>query len=112
ASVIAGEQGIQLASIKAASGNYPLRGELKSAAEPYAADRPGGGPQPGEAWAEARLFAALDLKVGQNIEVGSRQLKLTRVLTHEPDRAGDFYSLTPRVLINLDDLDSTGVVQP
>jgi len=112
ASVIAGEQGIQLASIKAASGNYPLRGELKSAAEPYAADRPGGGPQPGEAWAEARLFAALDLKVGQSIEVGSRQLKLTRVLTHEPDRAGDFYSLTPRVLINLDDLDSTGVVQP
>jgi putative ABC transport system permease protein len=112
ASVIAGEQGIQLASIKAASSGYPLRGELKSAAEPYAADQPGGGPQSGEAWAEARLFAALDLKVGQSIEVGSRQLRLTRVLTHEPDRAGDFYSLTPRVLINLDDLASTGVVQP
>lgn len=112
ASVIAGEQGIQLASIKAASGGYPLRGELKSAAEPYAAEQPGGGPGPGEAWAEARLFAALDLRVGQSIEVGSRQLRLTRVLTYEPDRAGDFYSLTPRVLINLEDLASTGVVQP
>ena len=112
ASVIAGEQGIQLASIKAASDNYPLRGELKSAAQPYGAEQPGGGPQPGEAWAEARLFAALDLQVGQNIEVGNRQLRLTRVLTYEPDRAGDFYSLTPRVLINLQDLASTGVVQP
>lgn len=112
ASVIAGEQGIQLASIKAASGSYPLRGELKSAAEPYAAEQPGGRPGPGEAWAEARLFAALDLRVGQSIEVGSRQLRLTRVLTYEPDRAGDFYSLTPRVLINLEDLASTGVVQP
>jgi putative ABC transport system permease protein len=112
ASVIAGEQGIQLASIKAASGDYPLRGELKSAAEPYAAEQPGGGPGPGEAWAEARLFAALDLRIGQSIEVGSRQLRLTRVLTYEPDRAGDFYSLTPRVLINLADLASTGVVQP
>lgn len=112
ASVIAGEQGIQLASIKAASGDYPLRGELKSAAEPYAAEQPGGGPGPGEAWAEARLFAALDLRVGQSIEVGNRQLRLTRVLTYEPDRAGDFYSLTPRVLINLEDLASTGVVQP
>ena len=112
ASVIAGEQSIQLASIKAASGGYPLRGELKSAAEPYAAEQPGGGPRPGEAWAEARLFAALDLRVGQSIEVGSRQLRLTRVLTYEPDRAGDFYSLTPRVLINLADLASTGVVQP
>ena len=112
ASVIAGEQSIQLASIKAASGGYPLRGELKSAAEPYAAEQPGGGPGPGEAWAEARLFAALDLRVGQSIEVGNRQLRLTRVLTYEPDRAGDFYSLTPRVLINLEDLASTGVVQP
>ena len=112
ASVIAGEQSIQLASIKAASGGYPLRGELKSAAEPYAAEQPGGGPRPGEAWAEARLFAALDLRVGQSIEVGNRQLRLTRVLTYEPDRAGDFYSLTPRVLINLEDLASTGVVQP
>ncbi|WP_394558407.1 ABC transporter permease [Aquipseudomonas alcaligenes] len=112
ASVISGEQGIQLASIKAASGNYPLRGELKSAAQPYAADQPGGGPQPGEAWAESRLFAALDLKIGQNIEVGNRQLRLARVLTYEPDRAGDFYSLTPRVLINMEDLASTGVVQP
>ena len=112
ASVIAGEQSIQLASIKAASGGYPLRGELKSAAEPYAAEQPGGGPRPGEAWAEARLFAALDLRIGQSIEVGNRQLRLTRVLTYEPDRAGDFYSLTPRVLINLADLASTGVVQP
>ena len=112
ASVIAGEQSIQLASIKAASDSYPLRGELKSAAEPYAAEQPGGGPGPGEAWAEARLFAALDLRVGQSIEVGNRQLRLTRVLTYEPDRAGDFYSLTPRVLINLEDLASTGVVQP
>jgi putative ABC transport system permease protein len=111
-SVIAGDQGIQLSSVKAASAGYPLRGELKSAAEPYGAEETGGGPAPGEAWAEARLFAALDLEIGQDIEVGNRQLRLTRVLTHEPDRAGDFYSLTPRVLMHLDDLASTGVVQP
>ncbi len=34
------------------------------------------------------------------------------MLTYEPDRAGNFYSLTPRVMINLADLDATGVVQP
>ena len=34
------------------------------------------------------------------------------MLTYEPDRAGDFYSLTPRLLMNLADLDATGVVQP
>ena len=111
-SVIATDQGIQLASVKAASSQYPLRGELKSAAEPYAAEQTGPGPQPGEAWAEARLFAALNLKVGDSIEVGNLPLRLTRVLTHEPDRAGDFYSLTPRVLMHLSDLEATGVVQP
>jgi putative ABC transport system permease protein len=46
------------------------------------------------------------------IEVGNKPLQLTRVLTYEPDRVGDFYSLTPRVLMHLDDLEATGVVQP
>jgi len=111
-SVIATNNGIQLSSIKAADNVYPLRGELKSAPAPFAAQTPGGGPKPGEAWVEARLLAALDLKIGDSIDVGMKTLTLARVLTYEPDRAGNFYSLTPRVLINLDDLAATGVVQP
>ncbi|MGH8465169.1 MAG: ABC transporter permease, partial [Pseudomonas sp.] len=79
---------------------------------PYANESSGGGPAPGEAWVEPRLLAALDLKVGDSIDVGMKTLRLSRVLTYEPDRAGNFYSLTPRVLINLADLDATGVVQP
>ena len=111
-SVIATDQDLQLASVKAASSSYPLRGTLRSAAQPYEAEQPGPGPAPGEAWAEARLFAALDLQIGDSIEVGSKLLRLTRVLTYEPDRVGDFYSLTPRVLMHLEDLAATGVVQP
>ncbi|WP_205755499.1 hypothetical protein, partial [Bacillus amyloliquefaciens] len=75
-------------------------------------EQSGGGPAPGEVWAEARLFAALDLKIGQSIDIGNSSLRLSRVLTYEPDRAGDFYSLTPRVLMNMQDLEATGVVQP
>lgn len=111
-SVVATGDNLQLTSVKAADDNYPLRGELRSAAAPYQPEQPGPGPRPGEAWAEARLFAALDLQIGDHIEVGNKQLKLSRVLTYEPDRVGDFYSLTPRVLMHLDDLDGTGVVQP
>ncbi|NBA93705.1 ABC transporter permease [Pseudomonas sp. R5(2019)] len=111
-SVVATDNGIQLSSIKAADNTYPLRGELRSAAEPYGPEVSGGGPAPGEAWVEPRLLAALNLKVGDSIDVGMKSLRMTRVLTHEPDRAGNFYSLTPRVLINLDDLGATGVVQP
>src|SRR5471030_3180660 len=111
-SVIATDKGIQLSSIKAADDVYPLRGELKSAPTPFAPEVSGGGPKPGEAWVEARLLTALDLKIGDSIDVGMKTLKLSRVLTYEPDRAGNFYSLTPRVLINLSDLTATGVVQP
>lgn len=111
-SVIATDEGIQLASVKAADSAYPLRGELKSAPALYQPDSRGPGPSPGEAWAEARLLVALNLKVGDRIEVGEKSLRLTRILTQEPDRAGSFYSLTPQVLIHLDDLAATGVVQP
>lgn len=111
-SVIATDNGIQLSSVKAVSPAYPLRGELKSASAPFAPEAPGGGPQPGEAWAEARLLTALELKIGDSIDVGVKTLRLSRVLTYEPDRAGNFYSLTPRVMMNLADLQATGVVQP
>ncbi|MET0124586.1 MAG: ABC transporter permease [Pseudomonas caspiana] len=110
--VIATDAGIQLSSIKAVDSVYPLRGELKSAADLYQPEEVSRGPKPGEAWAESRLFPAVDLKVGDDIDVGSKTLKLTRVLTYEPDRAGNFYSLTPRVMINMADLQATGVVQP
>lgn len=111
-SVIATDNGIQLSSIKAVDSAYPLRGQLKSAAAPYASEESGGGPKAGEAWVESRLLTALNLKIGDSIDVGLQTLRLARVLTYEPDRAGNFYSLTPRVLISLDDLQATGVVQP
>lgn len=111
-SVIATDTGIQLASVKAVDKAYPLRGQLKRADKLYGPEQPSSGPEPGNAWAEARLFAALNLKIGDSIDVGNKTLKLSHVLTYEPDRAGNFYSLTPRVLMNLDDLAATGVVQP
>jgi len=111
-SVVGGDSGIQLSSIKAADSAYPLRGQLRSAPAPYTAETPGGGPAPGEAWVEPRLLAALGLAIGDSIDVGMKTLRMSRVLTYEPDRAGNFYSLTPRVLMNLADLDATGVIQP
>ncbi|HDS1737242.1 ABC transporter permease [Pseudomonas sp. BP8] len=111
-SVVGGDAGIQLSSIKAADAAYPLRGELRSAGAPYAEETPGGGPAAGEAWVEPRLLVALGLSIGDSIDVGMKTLRMSRLLTYEPDRANNFYSLTPRVLINLDDLQATGVIQP
>ena len=46
-SVIATDNGIQLSSVKAANAAYPLRGELRSAPEPFGKETAGGGPAPG-----------------------------------------------------------------
>ncbi|MNO53677.1 FtsX-like permease family protein [compost metagenome] len=86
--------------------------QVRSAAAAYAEETAGGGPAPGEAWVEPRVLAALGLSVGDSIDVGQKTLRMSRVLTYEPDRANNFYSLTPRVMMNLADLEATGVVQP
>lgn len=113
ASVIGGANGLQLSSIKAVNEHYPLRGELRYREQPGSSEQIASqGPAPGEAWAEARLLHALGAKLGDQLEVGLLSLKVTRLLSYEPDRAGDFYSLSPRLMMNLADVKDSGLIQP
>lgn len=70
------------------------------------------GPEQGTAWLEKRIFSALKLKLGDPLTVGEKQLTITNIITYEPDKKGDFYSFSPRVMINEADLQATGIVQP
>jgi len=112
-SVLLENEQMLLASIKAVSAGYPLRGFLKTL-EGDAADEAilQQGPPPGEAWVENRVLSALHLKLGDSVTVGEKPLRLTKVLSYEPDKRGDFYSFSPRVMISQADLLATGVVQP
>jgi putative ABC transport system permease protein len=113
ASVVASDDDMQLASIKALTPGYPLRGEVRTAPEPFAPEQVATTiPGPGEIWIEPRLLNLLEVEPGDELEIGMTRLRVSAVLTHEPDRAGDFYSLNPRVLMNLEDLDAAGVIQP
>ena len=54
----------QLASVKAVTPGYPLRGTLRVADKPFVSGRPTGGlPDPGEVWLDSRLFPALGVQV-------------------------------------------------
>jgi len=103
----------QLAEIKAVSEEYPLRGNLRIAPERNAADSPARGiPLPGTIWIDERLASALSASVGDVIAVGRLALSVTAVLTLEPDRGVNFFSVAPRLLMNINDLEATQLIQP
>lgn len=104
-----------LVSAKAVSDNYPLRGRLLAAAQPFSAGVPVfHGPPPGEAWLESRALPALQLAIGDTVHVGEAVLTVSKVLVMEPDRqlSGMADYAGPRLLMNLADLPATKLIQP
>ncbi len=111
--VFAGDDRNQLVSVKAVSLGYPLRGVLRVTDEPFARGEPTSElPPTGEVWMDSRLFPALGVSLGDEIEVGLATLTVSRVLTTEPDRGGSMYDLGPRLLMRMEDVPATEVVQP
>ena len=103
----------QLADVKAVEAGYPLRGALRIADETAASDRRADGvPAPGLVWIDERLATALGAKAGERIVVGQRELDIAAILTFEPDRGLNFFSVAPRLLMNIADVPSTGLIQP
>ncbi len=102
-----------LASVKAVTPGYPLRGTLERSEAPFVAGTATTDlPQPGEVWVESRLFPALGIELGDTIDVGLASLRVAGVLTREPDRGGSMFDMGPRVLMRLADVPATEVVQP
>lgn len=113
ATVLVEGDAILLSGVKAVGTDYPLRGFLRTKVEMEGDEALTlTGPPPGEVWVERRVLTTLNLTLGSELTVGEKKLTLTRLVTHEPDRRGDLYSLSPRVMINLADLDATAVIQP
>ena len=103
----------KLVALKAVEPGYPLRGALRVATAPDAAetvthDIPGAG----QVWVDAALLEALGLKVGDALLLGSSQLTIAKVLTVEPDRGAGFMNFAPRVMMLRADVAATGLLQP
>jgi putative ABC transport system permease protein len=112
-SVLIEHDELLLAGIKAVSEKYPLRGILKTTPSDYLSEATEHqGPEPGFAWVEKRVLSALKLIIGDPITVGEKKLTVSKIITYEPDKQGDIYSFSPRVMINKQDLQETGVIQP
>ncbi len=108
---LAGER-MQLVELKAVSEAYPLRGDLRLADAPFAADAPTRSiPARGEVWVAAPLLQALDIAVGDAITLGQAHFRVAKVLSYEPDRGGELFNIAPRLLMNIDDVSATRLIQ-
>ena len=102
-----------LVSVKAVGPGYPLRGVLKVTDVPFTKPTETTNlPEPGEVWLDGRLFPSLGVELGDQVEVGYATLTISKVLTSEPDRGGSMYDLGPRLLMRMEDVPATQVVQP
>jgi putative ABC transport system permease protein len=112
-SVVVRAERLQLTAVRAVESGFPVRGAVRSAPALYQPDvAVANVPAPGTAWVEARLLHALALEIGDRIEIGAARFSVTRVLTYEPGRSGNFFAFAPRVLINAADVPATRVIQP
>ena len=108
--VFAGDQS-SLATIKVVSEGYPLRGQVRVADDLFGEQRVAEGvPESGTIWADGALMARLGAEVGDRITVGELDVSITAVLTYRPDQSIGFASLAPSLLLNMSDLQSTGLV--
>jgi len=102
----------QLADVRAVSNGYPLRGRLSVADRAFATGvQTMSIPAPGEAWPDSRLAAALGATIGSQLSVGSRTLRVTRILISRPDQNSTFVEFASALLINDADLPSTTLIQ-
>ena len=106
-SVVLLNQEMALAAVKAVDDNYPLKGQLGTKQNSLMQQ----GPNPGEVWLEPRLLALLNAQIGDEVEVGAIKLKISAIVINESDRAGNFYSLSPRLMMNLSDVAAAKLVQ-
>jgi putative ABC transport system permease protein len=103
----------RLVAVKAVSDAYPLRGKVtlnSGAGTPEA--MLASAPEPGTVWVDPALLSALGLRVGDQLLLGDAGLRIAKLIVLEPDRGTGFMSFAPRVILNLADLASTGLIQP
>jgi putative ABC transport system permease protein len=90
-----------------------LRGKVKLSTEPFGtADAVTAVPERGEVWPESRLAVALGAAVGDELAIGARTFRVSRILISRPDQRATFLELAPSLLMNDADLPSTQLIQP
>ncbi|MEZ8491217.1 ABC transporter permease [Vibrio splendidus] len=103
------DNSMQLVTVKAVESNYPLRGEMILEGADKASSNH---VEPGELWLDERIFAQLEVEIGDNVTIGDADLTITGRITQEPGLSFNPFQQMPAVLIHTSDIKATGAIQP
>lgn len=101
----------RLGELRAVGRDFPLRGSFvisDDAGRRELAE----GPPAGEVWMTRAGANTLGATLGDAITLGESTLRLDALIEQEPDGALDYFNVAPKVVMNLDDLPATGLIQP
>jgi putative ABC transport system permease protein len=101
----------QLASIKAVTAGYPLRGHLSLKGTGDQDVVTHDVPDTGTVWVDPSLLLKLHIAVGDAMKLGDKVFKVARVIAKEPDKGASFSNFAPRVMLQLPDLAATHLIQ-
>lgn len=102
-----GDPATVLTELKGVDALYPLYGTLALRTGSYHPPL-----QPNQILIGAALADRLNVKTGDQLRYGTTQFTIAGVITDEPDRLGEGFTLGPVAIVSLDGLRSTGLIQP
>ena len=109
--VFAGDN-MQLVELVAVSEHYPLRGELLINGDNSQAQQAANAPEAGTVFVEQKLLALLDISLGDTVEIGNSRLRVTALATQIPDASFSVFTSGAKIILNINDLAATELVQP
>ncbi len=103
---IHGTQSVPI-ELKAVDSAYPLYGQLR-----LADGRHVSAPMADAAWIGAALAERMAIGVGDNVKLGRATFHIGGIIADEPDRLGEGFTLGPVVIVSMEGLAHTGLIQP
>ncbi|MFB2650447.1 ABC transporter permease [Shewanella mangrovisoli] len=107
--VYAGDK-FQLVTVRAVESGYPLKGDIELKAANGQDEKAQGLPHADEVWFESRLGGLLGYP--QTLELGNSEFHLSQEISRLPDAGFNPFASSPVVLMRIEDVAKTGVIQP
>jgi len=102
-----------LTDLDVVSEKYPLRGDLLVAKTNNLLDAVSvNSPEVGEVWVDKSILGRMDVALGDSIEVGIASFRIAGIIVKVPDQSFASVFSNPKIIMNINDLEKTQLVQP